>query len=264
MRKYNICGLTRIRNESLIIQEHLDAMAEYCTGGIYVFDDASEDNTVEICKKHKAVKAVIGVKEWDGKTELAIIEMHQRQALMEEAQKSNPEWFVYLDADERLFYNFEDLNDNIDFVISRLFDFYITEEDKDRAYNGNIVAMRKWCGPEYRDIVSVFRNLQGTYFTRKNSRNPDIALYNRKISTGVIRHYGKAISIKDWERRCDYYIARASEYASVWEARKGKAVHSESDFFRPLYTWREVHNHVVLLSAQDYTIQQFKAMTEYK
>lgn len=264
MRKISIAGLTRIRNESLIIKEHLDAMSEYCTGGIYVFDDASTDNTVAISKKHKAVKSVIGVKEWDNKTELALIEMQQRQALIQEAQKDNPDWFVYLDADERLFYNFEDLNDKYDVVISRLFDFYITEEDKDREYNGNLPSLRKFCGPEYRDIVAVFKNQAKTKFTRKDSRNPEVTVYDRKLYSGIIKHYGKAISIKDWERRCDFYISRAPEYTPIWQSRKGKAVHKESDFCRPLRTLKEVQKHAVLLSAGDYTANQFNAMTNYK
>jgi len=264
MNKYLIAGLTRVRNESLIIQEHLDAMAEYCTGGIYVFDDASTDNTVEICKKHPAVKAVIGVKEWDGKTELAIIEKEQRQALIQEAQKDNPDWFVYLDADERLFYSFADLNDKYDVIVSRLFDFYITEEDKDRPYNGDLVSMRRLCGPEYRDIVAIFKNQLKTKFTRKDSRSPEVTAYDRKLFSGTIRHYGKAISVDNFEKRCDFYISRAPEYALTWEARKGKAVHTESDFYRPLRTWEEIQKFAIPLSAGDYTTEQLKAMTNNK
>lgn len=264
MSKYKIAGLTRVRNESLIIKEHLDAMAEYCTAGIYVFDDASTDDTVKIAKNHPAVKSVIGVKKWDSKTELAIIEKYQRQALIVEAQKDNPDWFVYLDADERLFYNFVELNDDIDVIYSRLFDFYITDEDKDRKYNGNLPSMRRWCGPEYRDIVAVFRNKPTTRFTRVDSRNPEVTPYDTKISSGFIRHYGKSISIKDWERRCDFYIGRAKEYALIWEKRKGKAVHTESDFNRSLRTWEDVHKYAIRLKAEDYTAKQLKAMNNYK
>jgi len=264
MRKYKIVGLTRVRNESLIIQEHLDAMADYCNGGIYVFDDASTDNTVEICKKHPAVKKVIGVKKWDGDTELAIIEMHQRQALIQEAKKDNPDWFVYLDADERLFYNFVGLDNNYDVVVSQLFDFYITEEDKDREYSGNIIALRRLCGPEYREIVSIFKNIPGIRFTRKHSRNPEVTSYQRILRGGCIRHYGKSISIKNWEDRCDYYVKRAPEYKAIWEKRKGKAVHKESDFLRPLYPWDEVHKHATRISMKDYTQEELQSMTNYK
>lgn len=263
MRNYKVAGLTRVRNESLIIKEHLDAMAEYCTGGIYVFDDCSTDNTVEICKAHPAVKSVIGVKEWDANTELAIVEMHQRQALLDEAKKDNPDWFVYLDADERLFYSFADLSDKYDIVVSRLFDFYITEEDKDREYTGNLVSLRRLCGPECRGIVSIFKNTPGIKFTRKCSRNPESSVYHKTLYSGFIRHYGKAISIKDWERRCDFYINRAPEYEKIWSKRKGKAVHIESDFYRPLRTWNLVHGYARQLEVDDYTKQQVESMTNY-
>jgi hypothetical protein len=263
MREYKICGLTRIRNESLIIKEHLDAMAEYCTGGIYVFDDASEDNTIELCKNHPAVKSVIGVKEWDNTTELALVEMRQRQSLLEEARKDNPDWFVYLDADERLFYNFADLSDKYDIIVSSLFDFYITEEDKDREYSGNLPSMRRFCGPEYREIVAIFKNTPLVKFTRKCSRNPEISIYNKVLFSGFIRHYGKAISVKDWERRCDFYINRAPEYKEIWEKRKGKAVHELSDFSRPLRTWKEVYQHARKLSTEDYTKKQISSMISY-
>jgi glycosyltransferase involved in cell wall biosynthesis len=263
MRNYKIAGLTRVRNESLIIKEHLDAMAEYCTGGIYVFDDCSTDNTVEICKAHPAVKSVIGVKTWDDKTELAIVEKQQRQALIDEAKKDSPDWFVYLDADERLFYNFCNLAEEYDVVVSELLDFYITEEDKDREYTGNIVSMRKFCGPESRAIVSIFRNSPFIKFTRKCSRNPEISPSSKILYSGYIRHYGKAISVKDWERRCDFYINRAPEYKDIWIKRKGKAVHSESDFFRPLRTWKEVHKYSRQLVSEDYTEQQLTSMINY-
>lgn len=51
----NIIGLTLVRNESLIIQETLDHFGRFCTGGIYVLDDCSDDDTYEIAKSHKSV-----------------------------------------------------------------------------------------------------------------------------------------------------------------------------------------------------------------
>ena len=60
-----IYGLTRIRNESAIIQESLDHLSRFCTGGIFVFDDASEDNTAEICSGHFAVKEIVLNKKWE-------------------------------------------------------------------------------------------------------------------------------------------------------------------------------------------------------
>ena len=142
--------------------------------------------------------------------------------------------------------------------------FYITEEDKDLKYNGNLPSMRRWCGPEFRDIVSIFKNTPQLQFTRKHSRNPEVTEYQIKKFSGYIRHYGKAVSVEDCERRCNFYIKRAPEYTPIWKSRLGKAVHTESDFHRPLRTWKDVHKHATVLTSEDYTSSQFGAMTNYK
>jgi hypothetical protein len=68
-----------------------------------------------------------------------------------------------------------------------------------------------------------------------------------KIETkGWVKHYGKAISVEEWEKTCDYYIkyrgARSIPmFTAKWKQRKGKAVHTKSDFGRRLITWEERH-----------------------
>ena len=49
------------------------------------------------------------------------------------------------------------------------------------------------------------------------------------------QHYGKSLSVAHWEETCDYYIRHFpyETYGAKWEARKGKAIHTESDFGRP-------------------------------
>ena len=64
---------------------------------------------------------------------------------------------------------------------------------------------------------------------------------------GFVRHYGKAISIEEWERTCDYYINvrwsdRMPELRDRWKQRKGKAIHTKSDFGRKLITWENRMN----------------------
>ena len=60
-----------------------------------------------------------------------------------------------------------------------------------------------------------------------------------------VRHYGKAISVEEWERTCDYYAHHTAEpgLAEKWAARRGKAVHEywTSDFGNKLIRWRERH-----------------------
>lgn len=227
-----IVGLTRVRNESEIMQETLDHMAEFCEQ-VFVYDDFSEDNTVEICKEHPIVKSVIEGKHWDQFRARA--EFQNRQSVYLEASKhlSENDWFVYMDADERLEFDWTKLNSNIDAVRMKLFDFYITEEDIDEKY-----TERRWIGPEYRSILFAFRHGATTGYHGLDQRECSLKSF-RILEDGSVRHYGKSISVEQWEETCDYYANHFPMYAAKWLARKGKAVHNKSDFGRDLILWEE-------------------------
>jgi hypothetical protein len=61
---------------------------------------------------------------------------------------------------------------------------------------------------------------------------------SKVVNSGYVKHYGKSISISEWESTCDYYIKYFPNYSEKWKKRKGKAIHSNlSDFDRPLITW---------------------------
>ena len=76
-----LVGMTRVRNESEIIKNTLDYYAGTCTGGIYVYDDFSSDDTVEICRGHPAVRTVIEGRSWDPDRERA--EYQNRSAVLQ-------------------------------------------------------------------------------------------------------------------------------------------------------------------------------------
>ena len=48
-----------------------------------------------------------------------------------------------------------------------------------------------------------------------------------------------SLSVDHWEETCDYYIRHFpfETYGKKWTERKGQAIHTESDFKRPLYEW---------------------------
>tara|TARA_R110000868_G_scaffold17694_5_gene77427 strand:+ start:483 stop:1196 length:714 start_codon:yes stop_codon:yes gene_type:complete len=227
-----IIGLTRIRNESEIIQETLDHMSEFCSE-VFVYDDYSTDNTVEICEAHPLVTKVVKGKTWDSVRARA--EFENRQAIYLEASKvcGPDDWFVYMDADERIEFDWHKLADHIDAVQMRLFDFYITEEDVNKKY-----AERRWIGPEYRNILFAFRFGATTGYHGLDQRECTLKSY-RILQDGFVKHYGKAISEEQWEETCNYYANHFPMYAAKWLARKGKAIHTESDFGRPLILWKE-------------------------
>jgi hypothetical protein len=64
-------------------------------------------------------------------------------------------------------------------------------------------------------------------------------LSGNKAVQGYVKHYGKAISVEEWERTCNYYVHYFPRYAKKWAGRRGKAVHTLSDFGRPLIKWED-------------------------
>ncbi len=235
----NIIGLTKVRNESEIILDTLKAWAPYCTGGIYVYDDVSNDNTVKICEESGLVTEVIRSNFWDPDREKA--EWFNRQmVLMRAQQNAGPEdWFVYFDADEFLF-NFENyalFNDpDVKAIACRLYDAYITPEDVDLPY-----YKRDWFGPEFRTIPFFFRNTTQIRYEHPDQRIVTLEPGIQIPIHGDIKHYGKGFSVDHWEATCDYYTKFWPKYADKWRKRKGKAIHLDykSDFGNPLIRWKD-------------------------
>jgi len=229
VKNYELVGITRIRNEEAIIQDTLDYYS-FCDA-LYVYDDASTDDTVKICKNHHKVKGLVEGKEWDINRPRA--EWQNRQAVLNEARKDKPTWIIYFDADERIEYDFKGYQD-YDGVIMKLFDYYITEEDKDLSYHH-----RQWLGPECRNILMMFRNTPEVCYWCRDQREATLKTGARILSAGYVKHYGKAVSIEQWEATCEYYFQHFPAYSQKWLARKGKAIHTLSDWGRPLIKWDE-------------------------
>ena len=127
-----------------------------------------------------------------------------------------------------------------DAVRVRLFDAYMTLEDRAPYTPGRpLLDFRRFFGPEERDILMLWRNSPEIGFAEGDGRTPR-GMKNVKIAL-YCQHYGKSLSVVHWEETCDYYIRHFpyETYGRKWEARKGKAIHTQSDFGRPLYPWGE-------------------------
>lgn len=225
-----VVGITKVRNESLIIQDTLDHFAEICDA-LTVYDDASTDETPDICEDHPAVVEVIRGSVWNPNRYDA--EWQTRQRALAAALRHAPDWILCFDADERV-----EMPQGWQAhrgVRMKLFDFYITEEDKALPY-----TERRWMGPEYREILMAYRVFPGMRFQFKDQREMRLPTQNGVLRAGYVKHYGKAISAEQWEETCDYYARHFPEpYRTKWANRKGKAVHTESDWGHPLITWGE-------------------------
>jgi glycosyltransferase involved in cell wall biosynthesis len=209
-------------------------MAEFCNH-IYVYDDASDDLTATIADNHKAVEAILMNEKWI--SDRAKAETESRSELLSLAQILSPDtdWFVYMDADERIEFDWnilETIPNDVNGIRMSLFDYYITPEDVDLHY-----TQRRYIGPEYRNILMAFRNIPGLQYIKPDQRSPIVP--GKIMISGYVKHYGKAVSVQQWEDTCDYYTNHFQKYADKWALRKGKAVHTTSDFGRKLITWND-------------------------
>lgn len=227
-----VIGLTRIRNESDIIIDTLNHMSTFCDC-IIVYDDASTDNTVEICKSHPKVSEVIEANTWDHNRAKA--EYQNRQQLLTSGKKyaGVDDWFVYMDADERIEFNFKDM-DKYDAVKMKLFDVYITPNDTDINY-----SERNMIGPEYREIIMAFRNNPSLKYHNLDQREVSLSPKANILCDGYVKHFGKSISINQWEDTCNYYAKTFPRYSSKWNLRRGRPIHTTSDFGNSLINWND-------------------------
>lgn len=233
-----VVGITRIRNEQDVISHTLEHLKDFCSE-VVVFDDCSSDNTVEVCKNSSLVSSVIENKTWEKDPHKRLeLEGTQRQYLYEKSLYCKPDWIYYFDADEFIDFDYNQLiSSPYDSYKLRFFDFYITEQDKNEHF-----LNRKYCGREYREILTLFKPQQKVHFSH---REPTLENGTYSAVIGKVKHYGKAISIDEWERTCDYYANHLYEVnngvliSEKWKKRKGKAIHSKSDFSSEFITWEQ-------------------------
>ncbi|KKM77237.1 hypothetical protein LCGC14_1372130 [marine sediment metagenome] len=258
-----IAGVTRIRNEAHIIQDTLDHYGEFCPARIYVLDEASTDDTAEIVRTHPDVRQLIEVPTFEADPgKRRAFEGWGRQDPCDQAVAAGAEWILCFDADERIEFDFESFDyANWDAVSFRLFDFYITAEDIDGWDNTAGPhpwvtypwSTREWIGPEYRDIQMLFRvgNDVPKFYDRVPEMQPSCRVFEAGYD-GCVRHYGKAISIEEWERTCDYYANYQPEpFSSKWAARRGHAIHYMSDFGHPLCRWEDREKYGIPLVTEE-------------
>jgi glycosyltransferase involved in cell wall biosynthesis len=235
-----IIGIARIRNEQNVILNTLHHLEGFLDE-VHIIDDASTDNSVEACRSHKLVTKVIENKVWESEPKKRLLlEGTQRQEVYNGCLNSNADWIYYFDADEYIEFDRNILlNTQFNAFKLRFFDYYITESDLDKHY-----LERKFLGGEYREILTLFKASSHAFFSH---REPTIQSANIGYY-GNVRHYGKAISVKEWESTCDYYINSLYEdcgnetISEKWAKRKGKAIHTETDFKTPLIEWKDINN----------------------
>jgi glycosyltransferase involved in cell wall biosynthesis len=243
-RKHHLVAITRLRNEALILPDTLDYLGDH-VDAIVAYDDASTDDSVDILRKHPKVALIVANQAWEKNVAARkLAEGRHRGLLLEMARAELPhDWMFCFDPDERVTGDLRGFvaglsADACDAVRVRLFDAYITPDDcepyrPDRA----LLDFRRYYGPEQRDILMLWRNRPEIGFAEGHGRTPGGI---ERVRTDLYcQHYGKSLSVDHWEETCDYYIRHFpfETYGRKWSERKGQAIHTQSDFMRPLYAW---------------------------
>ena len=226
-----ITGITKVRNESIILEDTLKHYLQHCES-ILLYDDDSTDDTAEIAQSFDRVTVTRGTP-WDA--DRPAEETRHRALLLEQVKTP---WTFCFDADERVVGAMPDLNKAEGFRF-RLFDGYMTPGCKRSYENGPLLDLKRLWGPEFRDILMLFKTDRAGY-SGLDRREP--VFKGRVADSGCyIKHYGKCLSVEHWEETCAYYDCHWPEpYRSKWHARRGKAIHTQSDFGRQLYTWLDL------------------------
>ncbi|MBA3772993.1 MAG: glycosyltransferase family 2 protein [Ramlibacter sp.] len=242
--KHLLIGITRVRNESLILQDTLDYVSAH-VDAIVAYDDASTDDTLSILQSHPKMALVIQNSSWDSDTGARLLaETRHRDLLLEVARtRLNFQWTLCFDADERIVGDLRSFIANASAgkcngVRIRLFDAYMTPADQAPFVRGQtLLGFRRFFGPERRDILMLWRNLPRVRYQGLDAREPTGV--DQVVTDFYCQHYGKAISLQQWEETCDYYVKHFpfETYGRKWLARKANAVHIQSDFSRPLFEW---------------------------
>jgi glycosyltransferase involved in cell wall biosynthesis len=243
-RKHVLIGTTRLRNEELILRDTLDYVGRQ-VDAIVAYDDASTDRTLDILRGHPKVALIVTNGSWEEDVKARrLAEGRHRGLLLQMARaRLQFDWMFCFDADERVIGDLRGFAGgprarDCDAVRIRLFDAYLTPDDH-APYRPDLELLdfRRFFGPEQRDILMLWRNRSEIFFAEQHAREPGGV--ERVVTDLYCQHYGKSLSVEHWEETCDYYIRHFpfETYGRKWLDRKGRAIHTQSDFERPLYEW---------------------------
>src|SRR5260370_40027119 len=79
--KHFLIGITRVRNEALILQDTLDYVGKH-VDAIVAYDDASTDRTLEILGGHPKVAVIVANRGWEADIEARRIAEGRHRGLL--------------------------------------------------------------------------------------------------------------------------------------------------------------------------------------
>src|SRR4051812_42055215 len=102
-QKHFLIGITRVRNEALILSDTLDFVGPH-VDAIIAYDDASTDRTLELLREHPKGALILANGEWEPDVKARRTAEHRhRQLLLQCAREQlRFDWMFCFDADERI------------------------------------------------------------------------------------------------------------------------------------------------------------------
>jgi 2-polyprenyl-3-methyl-5-hydroxy-6-metoxy-1,4-benzoquinol methylase len=154
---YKIISLLRIKNEENWLQEVFESIEKF-SSEIIVLDGGSTDKSLNICKNFEKVRIF-------HQQESILDEVRDKNFLLDEAKKSNPDFIFMLDGDEILSPNAEktilsEINDNPDVDIFEFQSLFI------------------WDNPHQYRVDGIFENTWQKRLLKIKSQSPDLHFQN--------------------------------------------------------------------------------------
>lgn len=180
-----------VHNESdKYLRRVLESAKPYITNAV-IIDDASTDNTAEVCEE---VLKGIPLHLVKNKKSLFANEIELRKLQFEETIKTNPEWILVLDADEIFEDKFKDEIPNllsqkdVDVYYFKLFDFWNEEHYRDDEYWSAHHHYRPFLIRYKPDIEYIWKE------TAQHCGRFPLNIYNmaHKLSELRLKHFGWA------------------------------------------------------------------------
>jgi hypothetical protein len=134
-QQHFLIGITRVRNEALILGDTLDFVSRH-VDAILAYDDASTDRTVELLRNHPKVALILANGAWESDVKARRTAEHRHRQLLLQCAREHLrfDWMFCFDADERIIGELRGFAsgpraERCDGVSIQLFDAYLTPDD---------------------------------------------------------------------------------------------------------------------------------------
>ena len=153
-QKHFLIGITRVRNEALILGDTLDFVGRH-VDAIIAYDDASTDRTLALLRSHPKVALILANGAWETDVKARRMAEHRHRQLLLQCARDQLrfDWMFCFDADERMIGDLRGFAsgpraEGYDGLSIQLFDAYLTPNDcAPYQADRDLLGFRRFYGP---------------------------------------------------------------------------------------------------------------------